>query len=101
MSEKNVKFAEALDDLISQGDRLHMAMQFDCCGDEFMEQVEKQLGGGKAKKYLKGLPDFKEKYQAWYSEAQALVKQVLPDRLSDFQSYYEHPRVRKDITFQN
>ena len=101
MSEKKEKFAKALDQLITDGDMLHMAMQYDCFGKEFAEQAKKQLGKEKVEKYLKSLPNFTEKYQAWYSEAQALVKQILPDRLSDFQSYYEHPRVRKDITFQN
>lgn len=80
---------------------LHMAMQFDCYGDSFVEGARKQLGEEKVDKYIKSLPDFKTKYQGWYSEAQALVKQVLPDRLTDFQSYYEYPRVRKNTSFQN
>lgn len=101
MSEKHEKFSKALDKLISQGDMLHIAMQYDCYGDAIAEQAKKQLGDEKAKAYLEKLPDFKETYQAWYSEAQALVKQVLPDRIADFQSYYEYPRVRKDISFQN
>lgn len=101
MSEKYEKFSKALDDLINEGDMLHMAMQFDCYGDAFVEGARKQLGEEKADKYIKSLPDFKTKYQGWYSEAQALVKQVLPDRLTDFQSYYEYPRVRKDTSFQN
>jgi len=78
-----------------------MAMQYENYGETFSEQVESQLGEEKAKDFIKKLPKFGDKYQAWYSEAQALVKQVLPDRLSDFQSYYEYPRVRKDVTFQN
>lgn len=101
MSEKSNKFAKALEKLIKEGDMLHMAMQLDCFGKAFVESVEEQLGEEKVEKYLKNLPDFKESYQGWYSEAQAVVRQVLPDRLSDFQSYYEFPRVRKDITFQN
>lgn len=80
---------------------LHTAMQFDCYGDAFFEGARKQLGEEKVDKYIKSLPSFKTKYQGWYSEAQALVKQVLPDRLTDFQSYYEYPRVRKDTSFQN
>lgn len=101
MSEKFAKFSKALDTLIKDGDMLQMSIQFDCLGDEFAKVVEKQLGKEKADKYLKDLPNFKDKYQTWYSEAQSLVKQVLPDRLVDFQSYYKYPRVRKEITFQN
>ena len=31
----------------------------------------------------------------------SLVRQLLPDRLSDFTRYYEKPKSRKDITFEN
>ena len=37
-------------------------------------------------------------YQCWYSEAKTLIKQLLPDRLTDFVRYYEKPKPRKDIT---
>jgi hypothetical protein len=53
------------------------------------------------KAYIDKLPQFREKYQKWYSEAQAVVKQVLPDRLEDFTSYFEYPKPRKEISFQN
>lgn len=101
MSEKFEKFAKALDTLIRDGDMLHMSIEYDCNKESFRQQVKKQLGKEKLEEYIKALPDFKEKYQSWYSEAQAIVKQVLPDRIADFQSYYECPRARKDITFQN
>lgn len=101
MTEKFDKFSKALDKLIKDGDMLHMAMRYDCYGEEFKDAVKERLGEDEAGKYLKKLPDFEQKYQGWYSEAQALVRQILPDRLADFQSYYEFPRVRKDITFQN
>jgi hypothetical protein len=101
MSEKYEKFAKALDQLITDGGMLHDAMQYDCSSEEFARQAKNHFGKEEGEKYLTRLPNFREKYQAWYSEAQALVKQVLPDRLSDFQSYYEYPRVRKDISFRN
>ena len=47
------------------------------------------------------LPLFKTEYQPWYSEAKALVRQLLPDRLLDFTRYYEKPKTRKEITFEN
>lgn len=101
MSEKIKKFADELDHLIKKGEMLDMAIRHDCFGREFEKQIEKSIGKGKIKEFLKKLPQFSSEYQAWYSESQTLVKQVLPDRLSDFVSYYEYPRVRKDITFQN
>lgn len=51
--------------------------------------------------FVKKLPDFKSEYQGWYSKALALIKQVIPDRLSDFISYFEIPKGRKNIDFQN
>ncbi|MEP1535587.1 MAG: hypothetical protein ABJZ56_03690 [Paracoccaceae bacterium] len=101
MSEKTNKFKKALEDLIEQGSQLHMAMQLDCFGDDFTKPAKEKLGKKKAEALIDGLPNFKDEYQAWYSEAQAVVKQVLPDRLDDFNSYYEFPRVRKETTFAN
>lgn len=101
MSTKSDKFSKALGKLIKDGDMLHMSMQLDCFNEEFVEEMKKTFGEEEAIKYLKNLPDFKESYQGWYSEAQAVVRQILPDRVSDFQSYYEFPRVRKDIASEN
>ena len=41
---------------------------------------------------------FKSRYNSWYNESIALIKQLIPDRLDDFQSYYKQPK-RKDITY--
>jgi len=101
MSEKFKRFSDALDSLIKEGEMLLAAIQLDCYGEQSLDATKKALGEEKTTKLVKQLPNFKEDYQAWYSEAQSLVKQVLPDRLADFQSYYEYPRVRKDISFQN
>jgi hypothetical protein len=52
----------------------------------------------KIRKYLDSLPSFSEAYQRWYSEAIVVIKQILPDRLSDFVRHYEKPKPRKEIT---
>ena len=39
--------------------------------------------------------------QPWYSEAKVLIRQLLPDRLSDFVRHYEKPKPRKDITYES
>ena len=78
-----------------------MAICFECNGKQFKRLVGKTFGEENVESYIKKLPNFKLEYQAWYSEALAVVKQVLPDRLQDFKSYFESPRVRKGITFQN
>lgn len=57
-------------------------------------------------KILKGdnndLLKFREKYELWYSEAYYLIKSVLPDRLKDFELYYENKKgdsLRKASTY--
>lgn len=69
------------------------------------EEVDRQLRtvlGDKTDAFIKKLPVFDVSYQSWYSEALAVVKQLLPDRFSDFKSHYDRPRSgRKDIMFSN
>jgi hypothetical protein len=103
MSEKTLKFSTALDRLIDKGKRLAMAMDYECYPDEFREKYLKALKNNETKynEIVKNLPQFRDEYQSWYSEALALIKQVLPDRLSDFISYFEIPKGRKSIDFQN
>ena len=101
MSDRTTTFAKQLDELIRQGDLLSVAIQYECYGDKFKQQLNSKVGKDKIDEYIAVLPYFKRDYQAWYSEALSLVRQVLPQRLEDFKSYYEYPRVRKEITFQN
>ena len=101
MSEKHIKFKEQLNELIQTGYLLDGSIKYEFYKDDITLQLEKLYGKEKAQEYLQNLPKFKEKYQSWYSESLALVKQVLPDRVDDFISYYEYPRARKDITFEN
>lgn len=62
----------------------------------------KEVFGDKAPAFIKSLPSFNEAYQAWYSEALAVVRQILPERVADFRSHYERPKSgRKDILFSN
>lgn len=75
------KYKKDLSGLVSRGEQLFNAIQFECYPIEFKKEVQKQLKG-KAKKYLAELPAFTDSYQSWYSEAKALIRQVLPDRLS-------------------
>ena len=101
MSEKMKKFESDLDRLINQGDLLNAAIQYEWDREEFVRQLRKVIDKDKIEPSIKNLPSFTSEYQSWYSEAHALIKQVLPDRLEDFKSYYEFPRVRKEITAAN
>ena len=86
--------------LIDTGDNLHKAMQYECRPKDYRKTARKELGE-KATDFLKNLPSFSAEYQAWYSEAGALVRQLLPNRLNDFSSYYEQPKTRKEMTYES
>jgi hypothetical protein len=94
------KYKTDLDALVKTGDMLSLSLQRYAYGDQFDNMVKKQLGD-KATEYLKNVPKFTSDYQAWYSEAKSLIRQLLPDRLADFVRHYEKPKPRKDINFEN
>ena len=88
------RYEKDLDALVSQGSRLHNAMQNECFPQRVARDAKTSLGDG-AGEFIRALPSFNDEYQAWYSEAKALVRQLLPDRLSDLTRYYEKPKSRK------
>ena len=92
------RYKKDLDPLLEKGEGLHNAIQHECSPQEF-ESVAKTSFGDTATEFIQALPSFRDEYQPWYSEAKALVRQLLPDRLSDFTQYYEKPKSRKAITF--
>ena len=93
------QYKDDLEQLIKSGTRLEMAMEYACEPKAFEEHVRKKLGEKATLDFLGNLPSFCNDYQAWYSEAKALVRQLLPDRSDDFSGYYEKPKTRKEITF--
>ncbi len=103
MSEKTDRYQQQLIELVNHGADLLCAMQYESYPKETTKQVMENLGADIAasKKFLAALPNFNTSYQKWYSEAQAVVSQLLPNRLADFNSYYEYPKPRKEITSQN
>ncbi|MFC6759590.1 hypothetical protein ACFQFQ_09000 [Sulfitobacter porphyrae] len=103
MSERTDKFADELDTLIKDGEMLMMAMEYQCRPEHFRKVYSEafKLDDDKLETLLKKLPNFDGDYQAWYSKSQALIKQVMPDRLADFISYFEVPKGRKTVDFQS
>jgi len=100
VNESNLeRYKRDFDSLISSGERLLLAIQKECSPAPFEKEL-KRVYKNKAGEVLKMIPSFAESYQAWYSEAKVLVKQILPDRLSDFVSHYERPKSRKTITYE-
>lgn len=95
-----VRYKKDLDSLLEKGELLHLAMQAECFPEQIKSEMKERYGR-KASRLMKLVPEFKKDYQPWYSEAVAVVKQVLPDRLSDFVGHYQKPKSRKEITFEN
>lgn len=93
------RYRKDLDSLLTRGEELDLSLKHYCFKSEFEESIKKQLGE-KSKAYLDSLPHFNQAYQPWYSEAKAVVKQLLPDRLDDFIRHYERPKSRKEITLE-
>ena len=91
------RYKKDLDALAKTGENLEMSIQAECYPKEFETQIKKALGD-EAKDLLKSLPTFAGAYQRWYSEAKALIRQLLPDRLADFVRHYEKPKPRKELT---
>jgi len=89
-----------LERLIETGESLQHAIQYECWPEQFEKALRKEYGE-KAEGVLKNLPSFSAEYQAWYSEAKAVVRQLLPGRLDDFSSYYENPKTRKEVTAES
>ena len=96
------RYKKDLNALIKKGDLLLFAIQYECYPQETARTVEDSFGSkDEADAMIQTIPSFKDDYQPWYSEAKALVKQLLPDRLSDFTRYYEKPKTRKGATYEN
>ena len=97
------KYKKDLTELIANGDWLAIAMQADFRAEDFHKSIKKELNDEKkVADFITKLPSFENDYQAWYSESLVLLKQLLPDRVSDFTKSYEKPKTRrKEITYEN
>jgi hypothetical protein len=97
------RYKNDFEKLLKQGELVFEALSRYAYGDEYDQAILKAFKGDKKKQktFLEAVPDFKSAYQPWYSEAIALLKQLLPDRLTDFIRLYEKPKGRKDLGFEN
>lgn len=83
-SDKIKKIKEECQNLRKEGTLLLKSFVIEC---ETLDKPKKE----------KDLPDFKLNYEQWYSKSYLVIKQFLPDRLSDFISLYKLDK-RKEIT---
>lgn len=91
MKSKADELRKEADSLRIRGNRLLLAMIKDAKG--LPDETEKELKDNGIE-----LPIFKNEYQSWYSEALALIRQILPDRESDFIKQYKDEK-RKEVDF--
>jgi hypothetical protein len=116
MASNTDHYRKDLDALLERGQQLQMALEYSCLPEEFKTRVRKLIAArakpvaetaervsvdAETKRLIEGLPSFTDRYQSWYSEAKAFIRQILPDRLDDFVRHYEKPKGRKSITFES
>lgn len=97
------RFKTDLERLRKEAGELELVMLIKVHGREAVaEALTKDASDADIEKAMQGfdkLPSFNSAYEAWYSEALAVIRQVLPDRLTDFKEHFEVPRNRKEITY--
>ena len=75
--------------------------------EKYIEDIKRLIQNGEQLLIIlegdnENLIQFREKYEIWYSEAYYLIKSLLPDRLKDFELYYENKKgdsLRKALTY--
>lgn len=100
---KNIEnFKNDLKLLIQKGEKLDLSIKYECYPENFERQIKETIKDEKkVKELIKNILPFRIEYQSWYSESIVLLKQILPDRLSDFIRLYEKPKSRKVIEYGN
>jgi hypothetical protein len=96
------RLKDELEVLITNGQFLDASMKREVVGEkEFRKAAEKQFSGEKLENFISKIPDFRSDYETWYSKSLAVVKQLLPDRQSDFIALYKKASNRKETSYGN
>lgn len=94
--ESNIsRYKKDFESLLARGKSLELGL-YNEFSSEFQSQIKK-LDKNNQEKIRKCT--FQDKYNAWYNESLALIKQLLPERYDDFVSFYKQPK-RKTITYE-
>lgn len=94
--ESNIsRYREDLKRLIQQGYNLYYGL-YNEFSKEFKKEIEKL---DKDTQELIRNSSFKSNYNSWYNESLVVIKQLMPERLDDFISYYRLPK-RKAYSYE-
>ena len=85
------KYKAALDSLIKLGDSMELDLAF--------RQLEEKgkLSEDDKKNFKKFQGTFEKHYQRWYTESSSVIKQLIPDRSTEFENLYKGDGKRKEI----
>lgn len=85
------KYKSDLDSLIKRGETMELDLNIRHLEDkgELTEEDKKNFNK------FKGA--FEKNYQRWYTESAIVIKQILPDRIIEFENLYKGDGKRKDI----
>lgn len=95
METNLTKYKKDLENLIEKGYSLYRGLFYEL-RDELKSEFNK-LSKEEKSEFAKH--SFKDKYNEWYNEALAVIKQLAPERLDDFKSYYKIGK-RKELTYE-
>lgn len=86
------RYRKDLTNLIQLGQDMYLDLTF-----RALEKQGKKLDRDQqeVKKKVSGL--FERKYQKWFTEAFAIIRQLLPDRLGEFDAFYKADPKRKSV----
>jgi len=84
------KYKKDLNQLIEEGEKLLISIRNDLVPKKDYSDLINHC-----------LPNFKNLYQSWYSEALVVIELILPNRVMDFKKFYEKPKVGKLLNHEN
>lgn len=95
MSTNLDKYKQELSKLIDLGEKILIDL-----GTRTMEETSKQ--DDKIKEFIRKFDGRLEKdYQKWYTEANTVIRQIVPERLDEFEALYKGEGKRKEVNAIN
>jgi hypothetical protein len=88
------KYQSELSKLVARGQVIYYAMAHD-----LGKLAKKSVPALQKYKKKLGITQLEQEYEAWYSEALMVVKQVIPERVSDFMRLYKDEK-RKQVSYE-